>query len=221
MNPYVDLATGTHHNKLGITDRAQLREVEYRVTDVRIAELRLQPIEGNFDLDHLRKIHRHIFGDLYEWAGKERTRNFSKPDPLEPWWKSVFARHEHIPLIAGVVADDLREWKNLKGLGSDDFATKLAAIYIKVNHMHPFPEGNGRSTQTYMSQLAREAGYSLAFDKLDPKLWNAAAARSMPQVSVSDPAVKRPQNPAYIREVFRQIVSPMRQRDTGRELGDR
>jgi len=213
VNPYVDLATGTHHNKLGITDRAQLREVEYRVTDVRIAELRLQPIEGNFDMDHLRKIHRHIFQDLYAWAGKERLRTSARTIHWSLGGNRVFARHEHIPLIAGVVADDLREWKNLKGLGADDFATKLAMIYVKVNHMPPFPEGNGRSTQTYMSQLAREAGYSLAFDKLNPKLWHAAAARSMPQVSVSDPAVKRPQNPAYIREVFRQIVSPVRQRE--------
>ena len=72
MSSYVDPATGTHHNNLGLTDRGQLAKVEYAITDLRIAELELRPIAGAFDLDHLRKVHKHIFQDLYDWAGCER-----------------------------------------------------------------------------------------------------------------------------------------------------
>ena len=210
MNAYVDPATGTHHNKLGITDRGQLAKVEYAITDLRIAELTLRPIEGAFDLDHLRKVHQHIFQDLYGWAGKERTINFSKRDPAQPGWKSVFARHEQIPLIAESIATDLKESNYLKGLDQTAFAQKLSLAYVKLNYMHPFPEGNGRSTQTFLSQLASGAGYRLDFDKVSPGDWNKAAARSMPQVNLHEPAFKRPEDPSFIHRVFRQIASPYR-----------
>jgi cell filamentation protein len=210
VNPYADPETGTPRNKLGLVDRAALAKVEYQATHIRIAQLREKPIEGNFDLPHLREIHRHIFQDIYEWAGKERTINFSKGDPIEPWWSSAFARKEHIPMIAESVSSDLAAWDNLKGLGKEEFAKRLAAIYVKINHMHPFPEGNGRSTQTFMAQLALEAGYHVQYGKIDPKLWNAAAARSMPQVNTHEPGQRREADPRLIGRVFLHIVEPTR-----------
>ena len=82
MTPYIDAATGTHFNKLGIRNRDNLHQVEYAVTDLRIAELMVKPIPGRFDLDHLKQVHAHVFQDLYEWADKERTLNFSKRDAV-------------------------------------------------------------------------------------------------------------------------------------------
>ena len=128
MNPYVDAATGTPFNKLGIADRAELAKVEYALTDLRIAELKLSPPTGDFDLQHLRTIHRHVFQDIYEWAGKDRTLNMSKRDPVEPWWQSAFARPEHIAMIDQSVREDLRTWNRLKGLGPADFAAKISEI---------------------------------------------------------------------------------------------
>ena len=52
-----------------------------------------------------------------------------------------------------------------------------------ANHTHPFPEGNGRNTQTLLSQLARDAGYELRFANIDKRSWDMAVARSMPQVN--------------------------------------
>jgi fido (protein-threonine AMPylation protein) len=46
VNPYIDEATGTHFNKLGIRSRDELHQVEYAVTDLRIAELLVKPIPG-------------------------------------------------------------------------------------------------------------------------------------------------------------------------------
>ena len=217
MSSYVDPATGTHHNKLGLTNRGQLAKVEYAITDLRIAELELRPIAGAFDLDHLRKVHKHIFQDLYDWAGKERTVNFSKRDPAQPGWKSMFANQRHIPLIADSIASDLRDWDYLKNLEQPEFAKKLSMTYVKLNHMHPFPEGNGRSTQTFLSQLALGAGYRLDFTKVAPTDWNTAAARSMPQVNLHEPSLKRPEDTRPIHRVFQAISVPVasRQIDKG------
>ncbi|CAH0356034.1 Fic family protein [Aquabacterium sp. CECT 9606] len=213
MNPYIDPTTGAHYNKLGIRDRDDLREVEYAVTDLRIAELRVNPIQGKFDLDHLKKVHEHIFQDLYEWAGKERTVNFSKRDAEEPEWASHFAQARKIKDVSDSINDDLKAWNYLKGMNQSDFTAAITAVYVKVNYMHPFPEGNGRSTQTFMSQLAREAGYELKYDKVDKDDWNHAAARSMPQKNRADPDMTRKADVSLIQDVFKQIVEPIRDRD--------
>jgi cell filamentation protein len=219
VNPYTHATTGIHHNKLGITDRKELASVEYMLTDLRIAQLKLQPIQGTFDLAHLRQVHHHIFQDLYAWAGKERTLNFSKVDPAQPGWKSTFAPHDQIPLIAKSITEDLKAWNNLKGLEWPVFANKLAMVYVKFNYMHPFPEGNGRSTQTLLSQLAQNAGHHLQFDKVSAMDWNKAAARSMPQTNVREPSLKRPQDTALIYRVFQEIAAPTPARDFKTEPG--
>lgn len=212
MNPYFDAATGVPYNKLGITDRQQLAAAEYRLTNLRGAELNASPLAGRFDLDHLRGIHRHLFQDVYEWAGRERTINFSKRDPADPRWKSVFAGHELIPLIAESVSRDLVAWNYLKDLTPPDFVNKITVAYIKLNHMHPFPEGNGRSTQVFIRQLAEGAGYTIDYRKVDSQDWNTAAARSMPQTHVDDPTRERLQDPRLIRAVFERITAPTREK---------
>jgi cell filamentation protein len=219
VNPYVDAATGTPYNKLGIADRAELAKVEYALTDLRIAELKLSAPPGDFDLPHLRAVHRHIFQDLYEWAGNDRTLNLSKRDPLEPWWQSAFARPEQFAMIDQSVRADLDAWNRLKGLDGADFAAKIAVVYVKWNHMHPFPEGNGRATQTFLAQLAKESGYELNYAKVDPKDWNAAAARSMPQANAREPLLTRPADAQFIHRVFQQIVEPTRARQVERTTG--
>lgn len=216
MNPYVDARTGVRYNKLGITDRKQLAEVEYRLTNLRSAELVASPITGTFDLDHLRRIHRHVFQDVYEWAGELRTINFSKRDPAEPHWKSVFARHAQIPAIADSIERDLQAWDHLQGLAPAGFIGKLTATYVKLNHMHPFPEGNGRSTQLFIRQLALEAGYRVDFGQVDRHAWNRAAARSMPQTNAGNTAFRRPEDTRPILAVFSHIVTPTHEKQ--REL---
>ena len=51
-------------NKLNITDRDELFEVEKQLTFVRLQELQQNPIEGEFDFEHLKSIHRYISGSL-------------------------------------------------------------------------------------------------------------------------------------------------------------
>lgn len=216
MNPYVDPATGTLVNKLGIRDSKELQLVEYRVSAVRIEELALSPIRGDFDLPHLKAIHGRIFGDVYEWAGQERTINFSKRDMKERWWKATFADHRRIGEFMQQASEELRAGGNLRGMSQPEFVAGLTKFYVVVNHAHPFPEGNGRSTQTLITQLAREAGYEVRFDAVDRERWNHAAARSMPQSNVREPALTRPAEPKLIHAVFKDITRPL-ERDRGVE----
>lgn len=74
-DPYVYPGTCVLLNKLGIADLAQLDYHEREIVTMRARE---GIPTGDFDLKHLRAVHRHLFQDVYEWAGEIRTVEISK-----------------------------------------------------------------------------------------------------------------------------------------------
>ncbi len=211
-NPYVDEATGTFRNKLGISDPGTLLQAEYRISAERISELETNPIRGDFGLEHMKQVHGHIFGDVYGWAGKVRTVNISKTEPGQSW-KSRFANVDRLEDAGRIIADDVRAMNHLKGMEKADVVKGLTAVFSKMNYMHPFPEGNGRTTQVMMKLLARDAGYELDFSKVSRHEWNAASSRTMPQNNIKEPGhVRRPDFQPMV-DVFNKIASPSINRD--------
>lgn len=186
--------TQTLKNKLGIRDRDELARAEYEITFQRIDELRIKPIQGNFDLDHLRAIHREIFQDVYEWAGELRTVNMAKGN-------SMFARHD---LLESAGKDLSRKRAADPALRTppdkNTLVERLADHYADWNALHPFREGNGRSTRVFMEQIANRAGYSLDQQRIDTmkERWNAAASRSM--LGDTQP----------IQQIFKEALRPQR-----------
>lgn len=79
-NPYLN-QEGVLINKLGITDRDTLKQVEYDITSQKQREIldgsALQNIKG-FGFERQQAIHKHLFEDIYEWAGKPRTVPYRK-----------------------------------------------------------------------------------------------------------------------------------------------
>ena len=65
-------------NKLDIRDLDTLHEAERDYSAVRQAELVGQGVTGDFSFKHLCSIHKHLFSDVYSWAGKTRTVDISK-----------------------------------------------------------------------------------------------------------------------------------------------
>ena len=65
-------------NKMNIKTHDELIAAEREITSLKIAIAKSQPIKGNFDLEHLKKIHKFIFEDIYSWAGCLRHVNISK-----------------------------------------------------------------------------------------------------------------------------------------------
>lgn len=85
----LDPETGVLKNKLGIEDEDELNKAEASLVAWRSFQLSRQPIRGNFDLDHLKAIHKHLFRDVYEWAGDLRDIDLHKGG-------SYFANHTNI-----------------------------------------------------------------------------------------------------------------------------
>lgn len=209
-NPYID-PSGVHYNLLGITDRQALHQKEYQLTQSRALQLAVKPIKGEFDLAHLRAIHKHIFQDVYPWAGELRTVNYSKRNENRPGWKGVFAKTNEFEEKAKAAHDLSLSKNHLRGLNRSEFVDSITELYAQWNSLHPFPEGNGRATQTMLHQLAKEAGYELNFHKVTDERWRAAAAESMPQTNIERPSMKSVGNLGAMRSVFHRITEPVRE----------
>jgi cell filamentation protein len=190
-DPYAYPDLDVLRNRPGIRDAKQLQEFEYRKSTERILELAENPIKGRFDLEHLKAIHKHVFQDVYEWAGQIRTVQISKG-------ASVFAMPGQVESYSKQVFDGLARDKHLKGMDKERFTERLAHHYAEINAVHPFREGNGRSTRVFVDQLAREAGFELDYSKVDAQRWNEAARHSFAG------------NLGPAKEVFAHIAVPAR-----------
>jgi cell filamentation protein len=164
-DPYLYPGTNVLRNKLEIRDLTALDRAERRLVAQRVKD---GIPRGNFDLDHLRAIHRHLFQDIYDWAGKLRTVEISKDG-------HQFQFRRYIETGMGDVHRRLVKADFLKGLSPEDFARAAGNIIGDVNYVHPFREGNGRTQLQYLKQLAQQAGYGLDLTKLDRTAWLQAS----------------------------------------------
>lgn len=72
-DPYKYPGLDVLKNKRDIRDATTLDKFEHQRSSFRGLELRERPIPGKFDLAHMQAIHKHLFKDVYEWAGKTRS----------------------------------------------------------------------------------------------------------------------------------------------------
>jgi len=152
--------TDVLRNKLGIEDKEELQRTERLLVEQRLTQ---GCPEGNFDLTHLKAIHRHLFQDVYEWAGELRTvsmyktSGFLPPDRIEMKLHEVHGRT--------VQADFLR---NMNVFEFSDMASQIVG---DINDAHPFREGNGRTQFEFLEQLGERAGHNVDTTKIDRAAW--------------------------------------------------
>ncbi|QYH19534.1 Fic family protein [Corynebacterium aquatimens] len=159
----------------GVSDPDLLTEIETSVAAVRLDELAANPMQGHFDYTHFKAIHRHIFQDVYEWAGEERVA------PTDRWMtKGGHAYYPAGPVMTEAAETQFRRLAKkhlLQGLPQEEFVTELAEIWGEINVIHPFREGNTRTQVVFFAQLVGEVGFTLDPAKfLAPELRDAFIA---------------------------------------------
>lgn len=164
-DPYVYPGTSVLRNKLGLTEAARLEAFERQMVAQRLAE---NIPTGAFDLAHLRAIHRHLFQDVYDWAGEVRTIELSKGG-------HQFMFRQFVERGMADVARRVAAERPYEGLSVPDFAAKAGSILGDVNYVHPFREGNGRTQLQFLKQLCRAAGRRLDLRQINPEQWLAAS----------------------------------------------
>jgi len=167
-DPYLYPGTNVLKNLRGLTDPEHLERFEARRTHRRIAELIDNAVSGEFDLGHLKAIHRYIFQDVYEWAGQFRTVNISKGGHL-------FGLADFLESSLQQVLMKLAAENHLVGLDVDTFADRAAYFLGELNAAHPFREGNGRTQREFLRELGLKAGHYID--------WRAVTAQEMIEAS--------------------------------------
>jgi cell filamentation protein len=170
-DPYLDPETGILINRLGISDESTLEQIEAALVATRSYELSQTPLKGRFDLAHLQAIHKHLFGDLYDWAGQLRTIDISKGG-------NRFANHMQIESAAAPIFQQLAKENYLAGLRVEVFSHRAAYYLGELNALHPFREGNGRAQREFISHLAHTNGYYVAWENMAPADLLAASIAS-------------------------------------------
>lgn len=170
---YVYADTDVLVNLFGIRNWDELSAVERSLSGLRYTELEENPIQGDFDLDHLCAIHKHLFGDIYPWAGRIRTKGFISKG------NSLFCSPDYIPSYSEDLFGKLKAENYLTGLSRKDFIKRIAFYIAEINALHPFREGNGRTQRAFANQLARNAGWELNLSNIDPDEFRDAYIESM------------------------------------------
>ncbi len=150
--------TNVLKNKLNIIDKSDLFKAERELTFIRLQELIQKPIKGKFNFDHLMKIHKYIFQDLYDWAGKCRTVDIGKGN--------LFCTVQCLQSYGKVVFENYYPQCKMNANNYEDFIKVLSNNFADLNALHPFREGNGRTQREFTRLVCLDCGYILDFSNV-------------------------------------------------------
>jgi cell filamentation protein len=158
-DPYCYLGRKILKNLADLRRQSDLNTFELALTTQRFAE---GLPRGRLSVTHYYAVHRHLFQDVYAWAGKPRTVRIAKSN-------SSFCYPEHITSEMRKLFTWLRGKGFLRGLEPQDFAKGAAHFLSELNAIHAFRDGNGRAQLAFVAVLAAQAGYGLNVQKIKPK----------------------------------------------------
>ena len=155
-------------NKLDCRIQEELDEAERLIVAARLKD-NLPASARRFDVAGLKAIHRHLFQDIYDWAGEFRRYTTGRSHvPFPP--------PEFLDSALDGLFRELRSENHLTDLDRGAFAVRAAHYVNEINTAHPFVEGNGRTQRVWLRQLAEQAGYSLVLAEREKAEWYQASA---------------------------------------------
>jgi cell filamentation protein len=171
--PYLIPGTPLLRNNFGATSAEMLADLEYVATAGRMVQWLCRSPHGIDGLD-VRVLHRHLFADVYSWAGEYRTTELLRGEQGFVWRSAIAARMTRLHDAARSIVTS--------GASHDDprLAYELARLYADYNQIHPFREGNGRTGALLLHTVAMACGRRLDFSGVTRAEWYAASADSMP-----------------------------------------
>lgn len=127
--------------------------------------------KGMFDPNHYCALHRHLFQDVYDWAGAYRTVRIAKGS-------AMFCYPEHISEQMELLFATLKTPAFSGGATTADFVTAAARFLAELNAIHPFREGNGRTQLSFLFLLGHHADHPLDMARIRPAPMLAAMIAS-------------------------------------------
>lgn len=157
-DPYV-LKNGTLKNLLGITDYEELKQAEKDIAYVKLINAE-EEIKRPCDIRLLKRIHKHIFEDIFEWAGEFRTIPLYKEERVIPGVSLEYAEPKNIEKELTKRLEEMNSI-NWKGKGIDEITKQFTKELAKLWRIHPFRDGNTRTTLTFAHIFAKQKGFEM------------------------------------------------------------
>ncbi len=151
-------------NKLNLTNESDLAREEEKISKMKAKELFETGYLNNLKagtFEALSKIHSYLFNDIYFFAGKIRTQNIAK------------GNFRFVPIL--YINNAL---ENIEKMAQSNF-DEIIEKYVEMNIIHPFREGNGRSTRIWLDLiLKKELGLVVDWSKVNKEDYLLAMERS-------------------------------------------
>ena len=151
-------------NKLGLTNEAELAREEEKISKTKALALYDTGLLDTFEVGTfagLAKIHKYLFGEIYDFAGEVRTVNIAKGSFRFAPVMYLHAALESIDRMPQATFDEIIE------------------KYVEMNVAHPFREGNGRSTRIWLDAiLKKELHQVVDWSRVDKEDYLLAMERS-------------------------------------------
>ena len=168
LAPFFYPGTETHRNRQGIRNAYALSAREH--TEYVLAAGRMPPAGFSPDMRGLKLVHRHLFGELYEWAGCARHEPMMVDGelvelPVHQLSKGAvaFGSSEEgrvkLPRALARHRDALVELRDRGTLTPAKWCEHTAEAVVAINHVHPFIEGNGRAMRHFIGCSAEYFGF--------------------------------------------------------------
>ncbi|WEV52122.1 Fic family protein (plasmid) [Lactobacillus sp. ESL0731] len=191
-------SNGVLKNKFHIHDPKLLEEIEYRESNER-ALLILQKQPKIKDISYLAKIHKFMFNSLYDWAGEYRPGNFQKNG-------YEFFDHSRFEFAEQNINSIMKQQPTKEPLQVEDYAKLLD----EINFMHPFREGNGRSTKTFLQAYAANHEQVLDYPRQNDEMIQAQNEADVKHIS----RLLKVQNSPTREVAFKTLVKQHKERQT-------
>lgn len=159
-DPYLYENTEVLKNKLDIRTQDGLNDAEADYVVYRLKELAMNPLPGEYNTEHLLRMHHYIFQDLYEWAGEPRIIAIYKGEDVLGGMSVEYSDPFDIVKDIHNILSDMRgkPWKDMdRKRATVEFCDSLARLW----KVHPFREGNTRTTITFCCQYADAIGLKI------------------------------------------------------------
>lgn len=158
-------------NKFNLTDPMIISEAESLLTTMAIVEGMPQ---GTFDASHLKQMHKHLLGDMYEWAGEYRDNDLmvggsasvggAKASDIELEVDAILSKSQVTP------------YANMSRL---TFAEHMASLYADLYRVSPFPDGNARTARAFVDTLAEKHGMQIDWGNVPGEAFTTAVDQAM------------------------------------------
>ena len=157
-DPYIQ-ENGTLKNKLGITEYKELNDAEKDIGFVKLIDIG-ESFKQKYDAEYIRSIHRHIFEDIFDWAGEFRTVPVYKTEIVIPGLSLEYSAPKNIEKDLNVVLEELNS-TNWSGKNIDEITAQFTDQLARIWRVHPFRDGNTRTTLAFAENYSREHGFSM------------------------------------------------------------